>query len=311
MSIRVDTASLIPGALVVGNRGLGVLGSSVPANGTNGASFLFNDLSLPSDANKEIRGLVTAPPTAGDFFAWEDGSFTLLNAPDGTHSFTYRLYEDGADKGTATSTITIGAAGAAVTVAANWTDSPDVFAIAGQVVAPRTVAVAWVDATDVVAVVGTSSAPIAAVTAVVAWTDLPDNFNISMRDNTMSFTRSLARTIKALPTATPFSAPTAGFWNMQDPKKPKGVKDPNATIDISFDWSDVLADMTDSIASHVIVALTGGMVDEGSQTNDGVTTVFISGGEVPEVLPVTCRITTASIPPRIIDRTIYLDLQEQ
>jgi hypothetical protein len=108
MSIRVDTASLIPGALVVGNRGLGVIGSSIPSTGDNGASFLYNDLTLPADANKEIRGLIISQPSAGQFYVYEDGSFEFSGAADGIYPFTYRLFEDGVDKGTTTGSINVG-----------------------------------------------------------------------------------------------------------------------------------------------------------------------------------------------------------
>ena len=114
MSIRVDSVSLIAGALVVGNRGLGVFGSDIPSGGDDGASFLYNDLTLPDDAGKEIRGFIEVPPSAGNFFAFEDGSFTFTDAPDGSYSFTYRLYEDGADLGTASSTVSIGATAAVI-----------------------------------------------------------------------------------------------------------------------------------------------------------------------------------------------------
>jgi len=58
MTLRASTTSLIPGRLVAGNRGLGVRGSAVPATGTNGPGFLYNDLALPAEANKEVRGLI-------------------------------------------------------------------------------------------------------------------------------------------------------------------------------------------------------------------------------------------------------------
>lgn len=108
MSLRIDPNELIDGAYVIGNTGLGVLGSAVPDAGVHGASFLFNDLSLPEDATKEIRGQIVTTPGVGTFYAWEDGSFSLTGAPDGAHSFTYRLFVDGADLGTATATITVG-----------------------------------------------------------------------------------------------------------------------------------------------------------------------------------------------------------
>lgn len=106
-SIRVDTASLISGAMVVGDSGLGLLGSAVPSSGLHGASFLYNDLILPADNGKEIRGLIVTPPASGTFFAYEDGSFSYTGP---STTFVYRLYEDGVDKGTTTGTITIDAA---------------------------------------------------------------------------------------------------------------------------------------------------------------------------------------------------------
>lgn len=109
MSYRFDS-TLIPGAYHLGNRGLGVLGSIIRAStgtGDHGPGYLFNDLTGADDA-KEIRGLVLTQPSAGAFFAYEDGSFTLADAPDGTYTFTYRLFADGVDSGTATAAITIG-----------------------------------------------------------------------------------------------------------------------------------------------------------------------------------------------------------
>ena len=108
MSLRIDTTELISGAYVIGETGLGVLGSAVPSTGLYGPSYLYNDLSLPADASKEVRGLIVTPPSAGTFYAWEDGSFSLVGAPDGSYTFVYRLYVAGVDLGTATDTITIG-----------------------------------------------------------------------------------------------------------------------------------------------------------------------------------------------------------
>jgi hypothetical protein len=110
MSLRIDTAELISGAYVIGDTGLGVLGSTVPSTGEHGPSCLYNDLSLPADNDKEVRGLIVTPPAAGAFFAYEDGSFSLVGAPDGAYTFVYRLFVDGVDLGTAAATITIGGA---------------------------------------------------------------------------------------------------------------------------------------------------------------------------------------------------------
>jgi len=115
MSCRVGTASLIAGACVVGNRGLGVLGSQVPSTGEGGRpSYLYNDLSLPADANKEVRGFITRAPAAGVFFAYEDGSFSYLGP---STDFDYQLYVDGVAVGApVTVTISMGAGTAGVIV---------------------------------------------------------------------------------------------------------------------------------------------------------------------------------------------------
>lgn len=98
MSIRVDTSSLIAGALVCGNRGLGVLGADIPSDGDNGAGYAYNDLTLPADAGKEICGRITTWPSAGELYAYEDTSFEFTG-PDGAHTFAYQLYVDGVATG--------------------------------------------------------------------------------------------------------------------------------------------------------------------------------------------------------------------
>lgn len=108
MSFKFGTPS-IPGAFHYGGGGLGVLGDSVPSNGLFGASYLWNDVQYNDLQLSEVMGRVETPPSAGVFFPYEDGSFTLIGAPDGVYTFTYRLFVDGVDSGTATVTITIGA----------------------------------------------------------------------------------------------------------------------------------------------------------------------------------------------------------
>ena len=97
MSLRCETSSLIAGALVCGDRGLGVVAENIDPGG-----FLGNDVSLPADNGKEIRGLITSLPAAGTLTAEEDGSFTFLGAPDGTYTFDYTLYVDGVSSGSRT-----------------------------------------------------------------------------------------------------------------------------------------------------------------------------------------------------------------
>lgn len=108
MSMHFDS-SLIAGAYHFGNRGLGVLGAEVPSTGTHGPGYIYNDLVLPDDAGKEVRGYITTHDfPANTFVAFEDTGFTVIGAPDGVYHATYRLYVDGADLGTTTFTVTIG-----------------------------------------------------------------------------------------------------------------------------------------------------------------------------------------------------------
>lgn len=116
MSLRIDTTELISGAYVVGDTGLGVVGADVPASGEHGPSFLYNDLALPADAGKEVRGLIVTPPSSGSLFAHEDGSFEFTGSSAGAYSFTYRLFVDGADMGTASASFTVGAGGITASV---------------------------------------------------------------------------------------------------------------------------------------------------------------------------------------------------
>ena len=123
MSCRVDVSPLLhdgcfvlsPGGdcivsvtgscVVSAYAGHGVRGDAVPSTGAHGPSPIYNDLSLPADASKEYRwGLVT-PPASGALKMYENGSFEYTPSGSGPASFTYRLWEEGIDKGTANVTM--------------------------------------------------------------------------------------------------------------------------------------------------------------------------------------------------------------
>lgn len=116
MSHRYDSA-WISGAHLFGNAGLGVLAETIPDDGDDGASYLYNDLSLPADNGKEICGRITTWPSSGTLTAYEDGSFEF-DAANGSYSFQYQLYVDGVATGSpATVDLLIGSS--PVTVACN------------------------------------------------------------------------------------------------------------------------------------------------------------------------------------------------
>jgi hypothetical protein len=93
--------------------------------------------------------------------------------------------------------------------------------------------------------------------------------------------------------------------------KPTIVKDPNATLDYSWDWSAWLADSTpdDTISSFQIIVASGTVTIGSTGHLNGVVTAMISGGAAGEKAAVTCRITTNG--GRIDDRTIYLKIKER
>lgn len=110
-SLRIDTSEWIASSLIIGETGLGVLGSDIPSTGADGVSILYNDITLPADADKEIRALKLTDPSDGDLFIYEDGSLTFANAADGEYTFTYQLYVDGVSTGSpATVTLNVGEA---------------------------------------------------------------------------------------------------------------------------------------------------------------------------------------------------------
>jgi hypothetical protein len=94
-----------------GTPGLGVIGSVIRANtatGALGSGYLYNDWQAGDD-DKEFRGLVITQPASGALFPREDGSFDFTATTDGAYSFTYRLYVDGVDLGTATASFVVSA----------------------------------------------------------------------------------------------------------------------------------------------------------------------------------------------------------
>lgn len=93
--------------------------------------------------------------------------------------------------------------------------------------------------------------------------------------------------------------------------KPTIVKDPNAVLDYTLDWSEWLEPLTDTIAS-VAVAVTGVTLDH--TTNDGTSvTIWVSGGTVGTPGSARVRITTVGTGarPRTDDRTVYFKIKER
>lgn len=86
-------------------QGFGVFGADIPSAGTNGPSPVLNDSIV---ATSEYYWRLVTPPATGVLKLYADLSFEYTPASDGTTSFTYQLFEDGADSGTGSVTMTSG-----------------------------------------------------------------------------------------------------------------------------------------------------------------------------------------------------------
>ena len=97
--------------------GFGILGADIPATGDNGGSPVLNDSINPTS---EYHWRVETPPSAGVLTIYPDLTFEWdgTGVPDGSYPWVYRLFEDGADAGTATVSQTVGSGGISADLAA-------------------------------------------------------------------------------------------------------------------------------------------------------------------------------------------------
>ena len=99
------------GRRILGVPHVGILAATIAsqtATGDNGAGLLYDEAINPAHAGKQLRLVVTSPPSAGAFFAYENGSFDFSGAPDGSYSVGYKVLADNEFFGSDTATFTIG-----------------------------------------------------------------------------------------------------------------------------------------------------------------------------------------------------------
>lgn len=89
--------------------------------------------------------------------------------------------------------------------------------------------------------------------------------------------------------------------------RPSILKDPEAVLDYTFDWTDWLEGISDTISSRTVTG-TGVTVDSSAQVGPLVA-VWCSGGTPGTVARIECKIVTAG--GRTDERTIYLLIQER
>lgn len=102
--IRVDVVDLIPGRCLVGFRGLGIPAQNIPSAGTDGPGLGYEGLSFPADTDKEVRIEMVDLPV-GDLVIDDNYGATYQGA---SSTSSFKIYEDGVLKGTATQTYNMG-----------------------------------------------------------------------------------------------------------------------------------------------------------------------------------------------------------
>jgi len=98
---------------ICGTPHCGILGSLIPSTGDDGAPPLYNDITLPDDADNEYRMHVTSIPSGLTIFAYEDSSF-IASAADGLYTVPYDLYENGINIGSSQFQLRFGEGGGSV-----------------------------------------------------------------------------------------------------------------------------------------------------------------------------------------------------
>lgn len=101
------------GRRVLGTPNVGLLASQIiseTATGDNGAGLLYDE--ALANTNKQLRLNITSTPASGSLFVYENGSFELTGAADGSYAISYQYFVDNVLGGSDTATVTVGAANA-------------------------------------------------------------------------------------------------------------------------------------------------------------------------------------------------------
>ena len=106
---------------------------------------------------------------------------------------------------------------------------------------------------------------------------------------------------------------TGEAWNLDDPKKPVALFDPNAIRDIPFEWDVWLSDIQSSYASHSFTAAPGLTVVSSVQSG-GIIKVRIKKDPVlplvvGQTYSLTCHIIAADGQEE--DQTLYFKISEK
>ena len=86
-------------------------------------------------------------------------------------------------------------------------------------------------------------------------------------------------------------------------------KDPDAVINITFDWADWL-DAGETIQSRTVTAPSGITLDSDSATDTSVQAT-LSGGTLDKSYDIECKIVTNSSPAQTEPRTLTIKMVEK
>lgn len=94
-------------------------------------------------------------------------------------------------------------------------------------------------------------------------------------------------------------------FNLTNPSKPVIDKSPGASLDYVFNWTDWLAEVSDTIVSYTVVVQSG-LTKASDSIAAGRVTATLSGGTLGKTYFAKCTITTTG--GRTDSRTIYLHI---
>lgn len=101
LAVPFDVTPLIAGGELLSIYGHGVAAQDLPSSGTDGPSIAYNDgFAFPADNDKQVRVEIIEAPLFGEFFVYEDTSFTYTTVVFTADQATYELYVDGVSLGT-------------------------------------------------------------------------------------------------------------------------------------------------------------------------------------------------------------------
>jgi hypothetical protein len=303
---RADTSSLITGKTVAGNRGLGVLGSSVPSTGTHGPAALYEGLTSDELA-AEVRAVITVQPLHGTLFMDEDSSFTYTrtDGQTGADSYTIEKFVAGVSQGTAVKSTQIGASAPTVS---GVTVSPSTAAVAGAATQQFTATVAgtnspsqsvtWTTSAGSISSSGLFTAPAATSSSQTITVTATSTANTAFSGTASVTVAAVGSTVSGV-SITPATATKTGGTTQQFTATVAGTNSPSQNVT----WSTTAGSISSSglftapAASSSIqtVTITATSVQNTARSGTAVVTVPAAVVVTPVVTAVVVTPSTATL----------------